>query len=538
MASFGYELVADALVEAGVNRLFGLLGDSTIGMATVASRKGIPFTSSRHEGGAVSLAGGYAFATDSPAVTTVSTGPGLTNGITALRAAVDLRLPVVVVVATAPDDGRLNRQRLDHEGYVRLVGAGWHQVSSHSEIRSGVSRAIISAASEHRPQVIEVNYEMMHSVGEAERAPDSIDVAAPQPASEAELMAALALMETCSRPVILAGIGAVFADSGGDLSLLASKFGALLATTLRARGLFAGDEFDIGLAGGFASPLARSLIEESDLVISFGAALNHHTTDNGRLFEGVPVIQVDSDPEALGRWHKASVEVHGDSKLVANQMLALLDEHAVGGERYRTQTVRDRIARFDLVSTVEDRGSAEGLDPRVVLLRLDEVLPRERMTITDTAHQIEWPSRYLRAAGRNSFMTCVGSGAIGNSLATSVGAALGSDRLTVCVLGDGALMMSLSELDTAVRAGVDLLVVVMNDSAFGAEVHKVRKLGLTEELAVFPPVDFSGVMKAIGGRSMMLRSPSDIDKVPDLLGDGPVLVDVPISRDIVGERLR
>ncbi|HEY6628483.1 MAG TPA: thiamine pyrophosphate-dependent enzyme, partial [Acidimicrobiia bacterium] len=519
-------------------RLFGLLGDSTIGMATVAAESGIEYVSSRHEGGAISLAAGYSFATNAPAVTTVSTGPGLTNAITALRAAVDLRLAVVVIVATAPADGRLNRQRIPHRGYVELVGAGWHSITDHAEIQPGMQQAWHRAASEHRPQVVEVSYEVMHSPGESgppTQAPPEIT----EPEIVGEVEAAVDLLVGSSRPVIVAGLGAVFSDAEPELLALARSAGALLATTLRARGLFADDEFCIGLAGGFSSPVTHSLIRESDLILSFGAALNHHTTDNDRLFEGIPTVQVDCDPVALGRWFDTGVRIQGDAKVVARTLVEALEmTEETSRERYRTESVRERIVSFDLGSSIVDSSSVDGLDPRIVLMQLDQILPPHRMTITDTAHQIEWPSRYLSVRKPNTYLSCVGAGAVGNSLGTSIGAALGTDLLTVCVLGDGALMMSLAELDTSVRAGANLLVVVMNDSAFGAEVHKVRKLGLTDRLAVFPPVNFAGVMSALGGRGIRLNQPSDVDQVPALLGAGPVLVDVPITRDVVGQRLQ
>ena len=148
-------------------------------------------------------------------------------------------------------------------------------------------------------------------------------------------MTALAdLLAGARRPAIIAGRGAVLAGAGPALRALGELTGALLATSAVANGLFAGDPYDLGISGGFASPLAAQLLGEADVVVAFGAALNQWTTSHGKLLApDAAVVQVDLDEEAIGAHRPVALGVVGDAAATAEALVAALAGRARGRRR-------------------------------------------------------------------------------------------------------------------------------------------------------------------------------------------------------------
>jgi acetolactate synthase I/II/III large subunit len=540
VGEYGYETVARALADAGIEHVFGLMGNGNMALITCAAMQhGVQYTASRHDAGALCLAQGYAFATGAAAVATVTYGPGLSNALTALRAGVDLGSPFVLLLGDLDAPGAFSPHDIDHRAHVEITGAGWQHVSAPGDLRLAVFEVLERARAEGRPYVLNVPMSLLHGTFDVEPGTGGlrgIGVLAP---SDEAIGSALEALRSAARPVVLAGVGAVTAGAVPALALLAERSGALIATTLRARGSFQGNPFLIGLSGSFASPVARDLLAGSDLVVAFGASLDRWTTEEGRLLAGARVVQVDRCVEALGRRVPVDVAVHADARTAAEAMLTAWGEATRTG--YRTSEVARRIASFQIAGTFEDDGGEDGVDPRSVMVGLDRMLPRERMITVDGGHLISWPSVYLEAGGEGSFLPTLGAGAVGHALATAIGAWIGDpSRIGVCVVGDGGLMMSLPELDTAVRTQARLIIVVINDSAYSAEVHKLHGLGLTPELAEFEPRDIAAIMRAIGGQAVSVRSLTDLERVEEHLDrlDSPLLVDVHVTRRVVADRFR
>jgi len=249
------------------------------------------------------------------------------------------------------------------------------------------------------------------------------------------------------------------------LARLADASGALLATTAAAHGLFYGHPRSLGLAGGFASPLAQRLLGEADLVLAFGASLNRWTTHDGTLFPQALVVRVDIE----------GGDVRADSRATAERL-------DVRGSSF--DHVLPELAVYRRRDEIDDRSTADTIDPRTPMVALDDLLPEERGVSIDSGHFMGWPAMYLTIRRRDQFVMAQAFQSVGLGLATAIGASLARrDRVTVAVLGDGGARMSLTELDTAARLGLPLLVVIVNDAAYGAEVHDFAPLGVDVQLA-------------------------------------------------------
>jgi thiamine pyrophosphate-dependent acetolactate synthase large subunit-like protein len=359
--------------------------------------------------------------------------------------------------------------------------------------------------------------------------PEAPPLAPTRPAADS-VSAAADLLRSAQRPAIIAGRGAVLAGAGDALQRLGEATGAILATSAVANGLFAGDPYSVGIAGGFSSPTAARLLREADVVIAFGAALNQWTTRHGTLIAGT-VIQVDRDEEAIAAHRPVDVGIVGDALATAEALLPALEGHA---SSRRTPALADEI-KAGAWRHVPYEESTTHVDPRTLSIALDDMLPAERTIVVDSGHFMGWPSMYLRVPDAAGFVFPQAFQCVGLALGNAIGAAIARpDRLTVAALGDGGALLALPEFETLGRLGLPLLVVIYNDAAYGAEVHHFRPMGQAVDLAQFPDTNFVGLARAAGCRAT--------DSVEDLRGwlenpDGPMVLDARIDPDIVAEWL-
>jgi thiamine pyrophosphate-dependent acetolactate synthase large subunit-like protein len=532
--------VGRALAEHGADVAFGLMGSGNLAFTNALRAAGVPFHAARHEGGAVCMADGYARVSGRTAVVSVHQGPGLTNAVTALAEAAKSRTPIVLLAADTPAAALTSNFRIDQAALVESVGALAERVHGAATARADVARAVRRARVERRAVVLMLALDV-----QAQEVPDDATTPAP-PAplaprpGGAAIEAVAELLAAAARPAIVAGRGAALAGAGPALRELGARTGALLATSAVANGLFAGDPFDLGIAGGFATPLAAELLRESDLIVAFGAGLNQWTTRHGALVgAGARVVQVDLDAAALGAHRPVDAGVIGDAAEAARALLEVL-----GGKRRegrRTDALAARIAARRWRDEPYAGSTAAGvIDPRTLSIALDELLPLERTVVVDSGHFMGWPSMYWRVPDERGFVFAQAFQCVGLGLGNAIGAALARpDRLCVCAVGDGGALLALPELETLGRLALPLLVVVYDDAAYGAEVHHFRPLGEAVDLAQFPPTDFAALARAAGCRGLTVRAPDDLAGVRDWLAarDGPLVVDAKVDPAICAEWL-
>ena len=193
------------------------------------------------------------------------------------------------------------------------------------------------------------------------------------------------------------------------------------------------------------------------------------------------------------------------------------------GLGYRTDEVRGRIAREVRWRRVpySDEGGDGLIDPRTLSIALDDMLPVQRTVSVDSGNFMGYPSMYLAVPDADAFCFTQAYQSIGLGLPSAIGAALARpDRLTVAALGDGGALMAVSELETVVRVGLPMLIVVYDDEAYGAEVHHFGPDGHPLDTVRFPPADLAEIGRGFGCDGVTVRSPADLVPVQDWL-DGP-----------------
>jgi thiamine pyrophosphate-dependent acetolactate synthase large subunit-like protein len=528
------EAVGRALVEAGIGQVFGVVGSGNFQVTTAMVSAGARFVAARHEGGAATMADAYARTTGGPAALTVHQGCGLTNAMTGITEAAKSRTPLVVVAAEVTEPR--SNFFVDQEALARAVGAVPVRVDDPATAAAVAADAVRTAVGTRRTVLLNlplaVQAEQAPAVEEVAQRP-SRDPGPPTPSPD-DVGRLAEAVQAAERPVFVAGRGARGPGAGDRVAAAAEAAGALLAESAVAKGLFHGHPWSVGVSGGFASPGAAELIRGADLIVGWGCALNMWTMRHGALIApGAAVVQVDDTPEALGAHRALTFGVLGDVSATADALVSRLGGQARTG--YRTDDVRRRLdAGISWTDVPYDDLTGDGrVDPRTLSRELDRLLPADRVVAVDSGNFMGYPSAYLDVCDHHSFCFTQAFQSIGLGLATAIGAAVASPgRLTVAALGDGGALMSAMELETVVRLGLDVLVVVYDDHAYGAEVHHFGPGGAPLDTVVFPDTDIAAIGRGFGFEAVTVTEPADLDAVRRWVAgprERPMLVDAKVA---------
>jgi acetolactate synthase I/II/III large subunit len=528
------EAVGAALAELDdLGTVFGVVGSGNFHVTNALVSRGARFVAARHECGAACMADAWARGTGRVGILTVHQGPGLTNALTGITEAAKSRTPLLVLAPDVAGAAVRSNFRIDVAALATSVGAVADRLYSPGSAAADTARAYRTAQRERRTVVLAMPLDIQAAPCDPPVIPPLPPLQRPAPAPEAVAVLTEALA-SAARPVFVAGRGARVAGARDALERLADASGALLATSAVAKGLFHGNPWDLGVSGGFASPLAAELISQADLVIGWGSSLNMWTMRHGKLIgPGACVAQIDDDSAAIGAHRPVDVGVLGDVSLTARAVLA-----AGGGQvraGYRSAELRSRIARESRWRDVPytDEGGGGRIDPRTLTIALDDLLPAERVVAVDSGNFMGYPSMFLSVPDENAFCFTQAYQSIGLGLASAIGAALAQPgRLPVATLGDGGALMGISELETVVRLGLPMVIVIYDDEAYGAEVHHFGPDGFPLDTVTFPPADIAAIGRGFGCAGVTVREPGDLAPVREWLNgprDRPLVIDAKVA---------
>jgi acetolactate synthase I/II/III large subunit len=540
------DAVAATLAELGADTVFGVVGSGNFKVTNALIARGARYVAARHECGAAVMADAWARLAGRPGILSVHQGPGLTNALTGITEAAKSRTPLVVLAADVADSALRSNFRIDVASLAASVGAAAFRLHSPAFAVDETVRAYRTAVTQRRTVLLALPLDVQAGACTM----PAIDPVEPPAAVTPPTAAVGALAEALARarrPVFVAGRGARIAGARADLERLADRCGALLATSAAAKGLFRGSPWDLDVSGGFASPLAAELIRGADLVVGWGCSLNMWTLRHGRLIgPDATVVQVDHDRAAIGAHRPVQLGVIGDVSLTAravSEALAGIPNPAVdstgpGGEAgYRSAALRDRIAKQVRWRDVPyaDEGDGSHIDPRTLTIGLDDLLPAERIVAVDSGNFMGYPSMYLSVPDADGFCFTQAYQSIGLGLASAIGSAIARPgRLTVAALGDGGALMGISELETVVRLGLPMVILVYDDAAYGAEVHHFAPDGDPLDTVRFPPADLAEIGRGFGCAGVTVRGTGDLGQVREWLDgprDRPLLIDAKITSE-------
>jgi acetolactate synthase-1/2/3 large subunit len=526
-----------------IDAVFGVMGNgNAYFLDAIESQTDAVFTAVRHEQGAVVAADAHFRASGRIAAGTSTYGAGFTNTLTALAEAVQAHVPLVLVVGDEPTSGP-RPWDVDQIALASAVGARTYTVGRTDAAATTVI-AIEHALTYRVPVVLAIPYDVA-----ALDAGPVTDVPAPRlpvplaPRGEFaegmldEIAHALAHAE---RPFLLTGRGAWLAGASEVLGRLAAATGAVTASSALGRGVFPDTRYDLGVTGGFGADGAMELVRTADVAVVFGASLNQFTMRFGELFApGTRVFQIDIAPAAthahIGGFVRADARLAADA-LLTRVSAALPD--AAPARPWRESVDVMAARQYDAGDELAHDGR---LDPRSAAIRIAQLLPEDRVVVSDGGHFIGWANMYWPVAAPDRMMM-IGTAfqSIGQGWPSVVGAALARRESTIVLTsGDGGGLMAIADLESAVRAaGGRGMAVIWNDAAYGAEVNLYGLKGLAQGPMRIPEVDFAAFGAAVGAEGVVVRTLADLDRLAEWTTEDAatrpfLLLDLRISGDVI-----
>jgi acetolactate synthase-1/2/3 large subunit len=529
-----YEAIANALIAEATEHVFGLIGDANMALWSVL-RQQLTIVSARNDSGAVLMADGYAQATGRLGIATVTAGPGIASCGSAMVSAARAQTPMIIFTGEY-SAGSHNVQAFDHRRFAAACESHFQPLALES-LAEDILEGFYAARTRRCPVVLNLPSALWEAdyAWEWSYRPSTQFITGISPAPQPDDLDALVqrLVEA-QRPVIIAGRGAAVAGVRELLEALADRVGALLGTSLLAKGFFDGHPYDIGICGSFSSAPSERLLADADFVLGVGASLNYYTTEGGMLFPSAEVARIDSNPAPRAVGVLPGLYLHGDARKSVNALLTALDRRGTKNEGFRTAETRSILqAPAPPLQSPDD-----GLDPRKLMRELARVLPDRTQIVSGGGHFIGWPVLHLALPPGGRYQHTIAFGSIGLAMAHGIGAAVGNpDRTTIVIEGDGSLMQGIAELHIAAERKLPLIVLVLNDGGYGAEVHKLAMKGFGVEDAAWRSPDFVAIARGFGCDGVRLAKEDELGPaiLNALNAKGPHLIDARVSPSLLSD---
>jgi thiamine pyrophosphate-dependent acetolactate synthase large subunit-like protein/nitrite reductase/ring-hydroxylating ferredoxin subunit len=532
------DLMAETMVNWGVRHVFGMVGHSNLGLADALRRQEeagrLTYIGIRHEGAAAFAASAYGKLTGRPAACLTIAGPGATNLLTGLWDAKVDRAPVLALTGQVDTQvlGPGAFQEIDLSGAFGKVAA-WSQPVLHDSnpvelMNLACKNALLRRDVSHLIFPDEVQ---TLPVGEGATAggPDGrvtpLGIAPP----EESVADAMALLRGSKRPVIIVGHGARFHMDA--VIALAEQLGAPVITTFKAKGQI-GDDHPLaaGVLGRSGTPVASWVMNEADLLLVLGASFSNHTG----IYTGHPIIQVDIEAMQLGKFHAVDVPVWGEVGVVVERLRGELPERPSGDDQAAQLAQRWAIWRAEKASrAADDRG--EGVNSASVFAAMERQIPDDAVIAVDVGNHAYSFGRYFECK-RHTVLMSGYLGSIGFGYPAAMGAwAAAPERPTVAVTGDGGFAQYMAEVTTAVKHGMNITHVLLNNGQLG-KIAKEQRAGEWDvwQTTLHNP-DFSAFARNCGALGIRVTDRAQLDAAlaEAVAHDGPAMVEVMTDPNLV-----
>ena len=532
-----HQAIAKALVDNGVDHMFGLIGDANLYMVDSFMRDfGGKFTSFANEDGAALAALGYSSMAGKIGCASVTHGAAVSNTATALAHGAKARTPMLLLCGDTAVVDRDNFQNFPQREHIVSTGAGFEQLRSPETIAEDVATALRRAFAESRPIALNIPVEFQWLDTEYESAPfrrPSTRTIVPE--SE-DLDNAIGVIAAARRPLVLAGRGAITPEAKTALLSLAKRLDAPVATTLQAKDLFRGEPYNLGIFGTLTRDECLDFMLEADCIIAFGASLNEYTLAHGSFAEGKRIVQVDIAPSQLRRYTDVDVAVQGDAAATAELFENWLNEAEIPGSGW---TGDDLLAQLGQTESAPSISPSSKVEMGGVVQLMNQILPDDRVVVTDGGRFLGQIWKHLEVPTPEDFLITLAFGSIGLGMGHAIGtAACRPDRKVVHVTGDGGWALGgLAEFHTAVRHGLNITTIVCNDSAYGAEYIQFRRKQMDPALSVFEWPDFAAVARAMGGLAFTVETYAELEEALKAVAasDTPSLIDIKLDPETMPE---
>lgn len=525
-----HEALASAVVDEGVTDVFGVMGDGNMNFLGALTRQAkVNIYSARHEAAAVAMADGFFRGTGKVGLATITCGPGLTQVGTSLVAAARGHSAIVVQIGAVPSSEKGHAQIFDQRRFVEACEAKYVRVSTLDYAADEIAEAFYTAQAGQCPVVLDIANDLQdEELGwQWDYRRSGLYLPGPKSAAPEDVVALADALVEAEKPVIIAGRGARNPTARTAILELADLTGAILATSLQAKGLFQGEQYDVGIAGSYASAPAEGLFSDADFVLGVGAELNRYTAEAGLLFPMAKIGRIDIAPSRELGW-LPGLYAQGDA---IKTVVALTHELKRRGHRATGYRASETDAALNQPPRTYE-SPRDGLDARKLMRHLSYALPADALVTCGGGHFTSYAAMHLPIPKDVDFRVSIQFAAIAQTTSIAAGIGVGNPgRPHVMIEGDGSIMMNIHELETIARHNIPLVVLIMNDHSFGAEAHRLEQRGYDPGMAHYSMPDLVALARAFGGDGVKLDREEDLTAAVQtgLAKGGLYLIDAHIS---------
>lgn len=532
----GTDAVTQCLVRMEVQRVYGVIGTSIVGFldGLYEARERIRYVSCRHEQVAGSMADAEGRLTRRPGIVALHSGPGALNAMISLANAAKDCSPVIAISGSIKRklngcDGMLE---LDHVRVFQPLCRATFRVESAHDIPGIFSKAWNAAlAGPGGPVLVEVPEDVWVERDAVDV--DSLDLSVAKPESLARSTVEELYRRLCSaaRPVILAGAGVSYTGSGPLLARLVEKRSIPVVTTGNGRGAISElHPLSLGRAGyGGGNPVADEALKRADFILGIGCTMSDMTTYEYTwpIRGEIVVVNLDTDNDQKRIPLEA---IYADAGEFLRDLLVIANEQAAAEQINwinELQPQRDAWTNLLASSLNTDRSP---ISPAYVCHRLRDRLDASAIMTVGAGMHLLYPMAFIPSRQPLTFLSAVNFGAMGFGFPASLAAKLiHPERQVVAVLGDGDFMMTVHDLETAVREGIAVRIFIVNDNAYRVLAFRQRvQLGGRVYGSLHQNPDFLKLAEAFGMKAWRIREAADVDDVltAALAESGPTLVEI------------
>jgi len=542
----GSQAIIKCLHEEGIDTIFGFPGGAVIDLYDELLDSDIKHVLVRHEQGAVHAADGYARATGKVGVALLTSGPGATNGVTAIATAYMDSIPIVVFTGQVPRVliGNDAFQEVDIVGITRPCTKHNYLVSDPNELVSTIREAFYLAASGRPgPVLIDLPKDVVASMMSFPEK-KAIKMKTYQPTMEphpGQIAKACKTYLKAKRPVLYVGGGVILSNASKELTELAEKLNTPVTMTLMGLGGFPGtNPLSLGMLGMHGSYASNMAVAKSDLLIAVGARFDDRVT--GRLDAFAPhaeIIHIDIDPTSISKNVDVDIPIVADCKHALRAMNTWFDD----SKQFNAKEISEKhqpwvnqVHEWNEKHPLTYREKGDIIKPQYVIEVLNKLTKGDAIITTEVGQNQMWAAQFYKFNEPRRLLTSGGLGTMGYGLPAAIGAKLAFPEKTVIdVAGDGSIQMNIQELATARQYNAPVKVAILNNGYLGMvrqwqELFYNKRYSATV-MEVTP--DFVELARAYGAVGLRAKTKDEVEPVikEALATDNLVIMDFAVSRE-------
>ncbi len=539
------EAVIEMLRQEGVSHIFGIVGSSFLDILDpLYDDDSMQFVGVRHEQGAALMADGFSRISGAPSVCLATNGPGVLNLTYGIGSAYVAHSPVVVLAPSASRDHqyRDSTQEFDQVALFKPITKASFPINKIERLPDALRQAFrVATSGKMGPVLVDIPRDLLPG------AEIELDLLPPQNYRSGQTRSrgdrdlidrACRALLSAERPVIVAGGGIQWSNAGEEVARLADLIGAAVVTSYgRADAIPSNHPLFLGHLGRLGSEEGIEAIRQADVILAAGTRLGQSSTfyDNRYIPADARIIQIEVDPQELGRNYPVEVGVEGDARSVLREVLEQIREQEPRPNQRWVSDIHDWAARRQARLDAETKDSSSPMKPQRVYGELRKVMPRDAIVALDAGLAPNFGQDRLNFYEPRSLMTSLDLGGLGFSFPASLGAKFAApERPVVNFNGDGGFLFNAQEFATAVRYNLKVVTVIMNNSCWGSE--KAYQRYAFDERYVGADTNnprYDQYAELFGGHGFYVERPDDIGDVflAALNADGPSIIEIPTDPD-------